>query len=343
MVTSSTLDLSEFCVQLPKIELHAHINGSISPKTMHQLRELKKHKYPELADFVVPEQLDRISDFFPLFKFIYKLTDDEEAVAIATRNVIDEFAKDGVRYLELRTTPRRNEDTGMTKESYLKSVLDVINEPRKEDIIVRLIVSIDRRNTLEEAFEAVDLAVKFRTQNIVGIDLCGDVHQGSFEQLRPAFDKARAEGFYVTLHFNEVVENMVEAPNLLSFGPDRLGHATLLDEPTRQTIYSNRIPIEICMTSNVISKTVKTFEDHHVKDLLVEKHPFVLCTDDKGVFFSDLSNEYAICSTTFNMTRDQLFETSLNSIDAIFGGSGLKSLLKQQWQEWHQVNAHVFN
>ena len=95
----------------------------------------------------------------------------------------------------------------MTKESYLKSVLDVINEPRKEDIIVRLIVSIDRRNTLEEAYEAVDLAVKFRSHNVVGIDLCGDVHQGSFEQLRPAFDKARAEGFYVTLHFNEVRSN----------------------------------------------------------------------------------------------------------------------------------------
>ncbi|KAI9248509.1 hypothetical protein BDA99DRAFT_446218 [Phascolomyces articulosus] len=276
MVTTA-LDLSEFCVALPKIELHAHINGSISPKTMLHLKELKKSRYPELANFEVPEQLDRISDFFKLFKFIYKLTDDEEAVSIATRNVIDEFAKDGVRYLELRTTPRRNADTGMTKESYLKAVLDVMNEPRQDDIIVRLIVSIDRRNTLEEAFEAVDLAVKFRSQNVVGIDLCGDVHQGSFEQLRPAFEKARNEGFYVTLHFNEVVENMVEAPNLLSFKPDRLGHATLLDEPTRQNIYSNAIPIEICMTSNVISKTVKTFAEHHVKDLLLENHPFVLC------------------------------------------------------------------
>ncbi|KAI9480241.1 hypothetical protein BDB00DRAFT_857936 [Zychaea mexicana] len=339
MVTA--LDLSEFCVQLPKIELHAHINGSISPKTMHRLREIKKHKYPELADFTIPERLDRISDFFPLFKFIYKLTDDEEAVGIATRNVIDEFAQDGVRYLELRTTPRRNPDTGMTKESYLKAVLSAVNEPR-DNIIVRLIVSIDRRNTLEEAYEAVDLAMEFRSQNVVGIDLCGDVHQGSFEQLRPAFDKARTEGFHVTLHFNEVKENMVEAPNLLSFGPDRLGHATLLDDYARQTIYANSIPIEICMTSNVVSKTVETFADHHVKDLLKEGHPFVLCTDDKGVFFSDLSNEYAVCSTTFNMTRDQLFEASLRSIDAIFAGPELQSQLKQQWCEWREANATAF-
>ncbi|KAI8147604.1 hypothetical protein BJV82DRAFT_508333 [Fennellomyces sp. T-0311] len=346
----AVLDLPEFCVQLPKIELHAHINGSISPKTMNQLRELKKTKYPDLVNFKVPDQLDQISEyvrliprssFFPLFKFIYKLTDDEAAVGIATRNVIDEFAKDGVKYLELRTTPRRNSDTGMTKESYLKAVLEAVNEPRA-DIIVRLIVSIDRRNTLEEAYEAVRLATQFRDQNVVGIDLCGDVHQGSFEQLLPAFEKAKTEGFKVTLHFNEVKENMVEAPTLLAFGPDRLGHATLLDDAQRQTIYRKDIPIEICMTSNVLSKTVGTFADHHVKDLLVENHPFVLCTDDKGVFFSDLSNEYAICSQTFNMTRDQLYEASYKSIDAIFADQQTKDQLKQQWQAWRKAHAGEF-
>ena len=50
--------------------------------------------------------------FFPLFKFIYQLTDDEESIRIATRNIIDEFAKDNVKYLELRTTPRKNDETG---------------------------------------------------------------------------------------------------------------------------------------------------------------------------------------------------------------------------------------
>lgn len=94
----------------------------------------------------------------------------------------------------------------MTKESYLAAVLSVINEPR-DDIIVRLIVSIDRRNTLEEAYEAVDLATKFRSQNVVAIDLCGDVSKGSFAALKPAFDKAKSLGFKITLHFNEASVN----------------------------------------------------------------------------------------------------------------------------------------
>lgn len=165
----------------------------------------------------------------------------------------------------------------MTKISYLEAVTNVIEEPRSDDIVVKLIVSIDRRNSLEEAQEVVDLALKFRSKGIVGIDLCGDVTQGSFDVLKPAFIRAQEHGFKITLHFNEIQENVIEAPSLLSIKPDRLGHATLLDDFCRKTIYEQNIPVEVCMTSNVLCKTVPTFEEHHIKELLSDKHPFVLC------------------------------------------------------------------
>ncbi|KAI8078125.1 uncharacterized protein B0P05DRAFT_637642 [Gilbertella persicaria] len=274
-------NLADFCTKLPKVELHAHINGSLSPATMRELVERKKEQKPELAQFQIPDVLT-IYNFFPLFRFIYQLTDDEESVCIATRNVIREFAQDGVKYLELRTTPRKNSETGMTKISYLEAVVSVLHEPRKEDIVVNLIVSIDRRNTLEEAEEVVDLALAFRSRGVVGIDLCGDVKQGSFEALKPAFLRAQKHNFPITLHFNEVIENMVEGPDLLAIKPDRLGHATFLDEYCRKVIYEHNIPVEICMTSNLLCKTVNTYEEHHIKELLYDKHPFILCTDDKA-------------------------------------------------------------
>ncbi|KAI8393651.1 uncharacterized protein BYT42DRAFT_551783 [Radiomyces spectabilis] len=336
------MDFVQFCKKLPKIELHAHINGSISPQTMKELVKRKKATKPELADFSIPEGLEYITDFFPLFKFIYQLTDDEESVRLVTRRTIDEFAEDGVRYLELRSTPRANPETGMTKESYVASVLSVVNEPR-QNIRVKLIISIDRRNTLEEAQEVVDLAIKFRDQGIVGIDLCGDVMVGSFDKLKPAFERAKAEHFKITLHFNEVKENIPEAPSMLSVNPDRLGHATLLDDASRETIYKNQCPIEVCMTSNVLCKTVSSYEAHHVKDLLKQGHPFVLCTDDKGVFFSELSNEYAKAGVAFDMTREQLFQASFQAIDAIFDDDRVKETLKQDWQTWRKLNQQEFS
>jgi adenosine deaminase len=302
---------------------------------MRELVERKKAAKPELANFQIPDSLDRIDDFFPLFKFIYQLTDDEESVRIATRNIINEFAKDNVKYLELRTTPRKNDETGMTKHSYLSAVTSVIQEARN-DIIVKLIVSIDRRNNLDEAQEVVDLALAFRSQGVVGVDLCGDVKVGLFENLRPAFERAKQHGFPLTLHFNEIEENVSESSSLLSIQPDRLGHATFLDDYCRKTIYGQNIPVEICMTSNILCKTVKTFEEHHIKELLVDKHPFILCTDDKGVFFSESSNEYRIAAETFNLNEEELFTITLRSIDAIFAGDDIKQTLKQDFLNWRK-------
>ncbi|KAJ2956018.1 hypothetical protein NQZ79_g8073 [Umbelopsis isabellina] len=336
--------LKAFCVELPKIELHAHINGSISHETIAKLRERKRESKPHLADYKIPENsLDDIADFFPLFKLIYQLTDDIEAIRLITKDVIDEFAHDGIKYLELRSTPRKYDDTDLqTKEDYVRAVLSVINEPR-DDIIVKLILSVDRRNTLDEAMEAVDLAIKYQNQGVVAVDLCGDVHAGSFDMLKPAFLKAQQHGLKVTLHFCEVPENLPEAPSLLEISPNRLGHATLLDEACRKHIYDHRIPIEICMTSNVLSKTVPTYEEHHLKELLANGQPFCICTDDKGVFRADLSDEYIQAAKAFSMTNTQLYKASFQSIDAIFADDSVKDHLRTQWQKWFDSNNKYFH
>ncbi|SAM05052.1 hypothetical protein [Absidia glauca] len=345
MTNLSDSNLSDFCLKLPKIEAHAHINGSLSPSTMRALVARKVDVNPELAAFEIPDSLNCIDDFFSLFKFIYQLTDDEASVTFATQKVIEEFAADGVRYLELRTTPRANADKGMTKHSYLQAVIQAIEQQQQANMKTRLIISIDRRNTLEEAQETVDLALHFQqcSNVVVGVDLCGDVMKGSFLALKPAFERARQQGgFKLTLHFNEVAENIPEAPELLSIRPDRLGHATLLDDYSRTTVYQQAIPVEICMTSNVFSKTVATYEDHHVKQLLEEDHPFILCTDDKGVFGSDLSNEYVLAAKTFGLDRHQLFEASFKSIDYVFADQETKDQLKADWLAWKKDNQDLF-
>ncbi|GAB5586164.1 hypothetical protein Unana1_01064 [Umbelopsis nana] len=341
---ATTENLKLFCTSLPKVELHAHINGSISFETIRKLTERKKAEKPHLTEYQIPENsLDKIDDFFPLFKFIYQLTDDTEAIKIITEDIINEFAKDGTKYLELRSTPRKYADTDLkTKDDYVQAVLSVINQPR-DDIIVKLILSVDRRNTLDEAMETVDLAIKYKNHGVLAVDLCGDVHAGSFDTLKPAFLKAQQHGLKVTLHFCEVPENLPEAPSLLAISPDRLGHATLLDNACRNHIYQHQIPIEICMTSNVLSKTVPTYEDHHLKELLAAGQPFVICTDDKGVFRADLSDEYMQAAKAFSMSHKQLFEASLRSIDAIFSDDATKQTLRTRWQDWYNDNTHYFD
>ncbi|CAG8473970.1 9681_t:CDS:2 [Acaulospora colombiana] len=275
----SLKELEKFARELPKIELHAHLNGSLSPETLQYLVDIKKEEKPHLTNFKIPKKrLDTINEFFLIFDFIYQLTDDEETVAYITEAVIRDFHKDGVKYLELRSTPRKNESKGMTGESYVRAIISTIQKfPSSEcDIIVRLILSISRKDSLEEAMETADLAIKYKKAGVVGVDLCSDPSRGHIDNVKPAFVKAKSHGLKVTLHFGEIESNMLEHASMLTIPPDRVGHATYLDPYSRDYILSNKLPIEICMTSNVTCNTVKDYNEHHIKSFLSMEHPCCL-------------------------------------------------------------------
>ncbi|CAJ0925455.1 16770_t:CDS:2 [Entrophospora sp. SA101] len=119
---------------------------------------------------------------------------------------------------------------------------------------------------------------------------------------------------------------------MLSISPDRIGHATHLDPDSKKYLAENPIPIEMCMTSNILLNSVKSYQEHHIKDFLFIKYPCCLSTDDKGVFFSDLSDEYAIAASTFSLTQQQLYELSYQCIDCIFDNDVTKEHLKTLWK-----------
>jgi adenosine deaminase len=105
-----------------------------------------------------------------------------------------------------------------------------------------------------------------------------------------------------------------------------------------ELILEKNVPLELCMTSNVICKTVTSYEDHHIRDFFPD-HPCSLCTDDMGIFGSTLSQEYAIAAQTFNMDKRQLFDLSRNSIDSIFAGEAVKEKLREEWDRFWRDQA----
>ena len=148
------VDRGKFYQDLPKVELHAHLNGSISTETMRRLVRLHRERWPGEA---MPDQCDLVveggeygtsKDPFLIFPVIHAVTDNLEAVRIVTREVIKEFAEDGVRYLELRTTPREVPGR-MTGGEYCEAVLEQIRRAAREEdtscLTVKLLLSIDRR------------------------------------------------------------------------------------------------------------------------------------------------------------------------------------------------------
>jgi len=184
-----TSDQLTFLQSLPKAELHAHLNGSIPLPSLQALA--RSHPIAVSKEGLPPEvskgieiltkgfHLDSIYDFFGLFPAIYALTSNEEALAGVTRDVLNHFlapdSKTGYiqcQYMELRTTPRKT--PSMTRRQYLEAVLGEVEKWSREQ--TALIVSLDRRMSLEDVDEVVNLAIALKDdgRRVVGIDLCGD-------------------------------------------------------------------------------------------------------------------------------------------------------------------------
>uniref|UniRef100_A0A3B5QUZ7 N6-Methyl-AMP deaminase n=1 Tax=Xiphophorus maculatus TaxID=8083 RepID=A0A3B5QUZ7_XIPMA len=311
-------DNAEFYKDLPKVELHAHLNGSVSVQTMEKLIRRKPHLNIEHSMTAIGKgQRRTLDECFEVFKVIHKLVDTEEDILMVATDVIKEFAADNVKYLELRSTPREENHTRLTKKSYIETVIKAIQQCKNEgvDIDVRFLVAIDRRNGAEVAMETVKLAEEFMLSSgglVVGIDLSGDP---------------------------TVPSQLEESELLLNLPPDRIGHGTFLhpemggSQSLVDRAVKGRIPLEICLTSNVKGQTVPTYSQHHFRYWYQLGHPCVICTDDKGVFCTDSSQEYQLAASAFGLRPEAVWTLSERAVDCIFAGDEVKQQLRQKWTE----------
>ncbi|DBA90010.1 TPA: hypothetical protein ACH3X2_004337 [Trebouxia sp. C0005] len=330
-------DQLRFCQTLPKIELHAHLNGSIRESTIRELAE-KQGLSPETLRFLSKTGTRSLPEGFKLFAVIHTITTTHAILTRITREVVEDCADDNIVHLELRTTPKARPEHGMTKASYCDAVLAGLQQyistqesTGHRPISTGLILSIDRRETAAQAQETVDLAIRLGRHQVIGIDLSGDPTLNSWHDWSSALNKARQHGLKITLHAAEVYAPE-ETEHMLQFRPDRLGHMCCLSPSLEQQLFSTKIPVELCLSSNVITASVKGFPDHHFLPFYKAGHPVVLCTDDQGVFQTSLSKEYAIAAQAFQLTEDDLWTLVLRSVDYTFLSKAAKAELTDLMQ-----------
>ncbi|XP_023051818.1 adenosine deaminase-like protein isoform X1 [Piliocolobus tephrosceles] len=334
---------TDFYSELPKVELHAHLNGSISSHTMKKLiaqkPDIKIHDQMTVIDKGKKRTLE---ECFQMFQTIHQLTSSPEDILMVTKDVIKEFADDGVKYLELRSTPRRENATGMTKKTYVESILEGIKQSKQEnlDIDVRYLIAVDRRGGPLVAKETVKLAEEFFLSTegtVLGLDLSGDPTVGQAKDFMEPLLEAKKAGLKLALHLSEIPNQKKETQILLDLLPDRIGHGTFLNSGERGSldlvdfVRQHRIPLELCLTSNVKSQTVPSYDQHHFGFWYSIAHPSVICTDDKGVFATHLSQEYQLAAETFNLTQSQVWDLSYESINYIFASDSTRSELRKKW------------
>ncbi|KAH8383814.1 hypothetical protein KR009_010656 [Drosophila setifemur] len=317
--------MKQFLKGLPKVELHAHLNGSLGLDSLRDLGERlygsTSEEFSHLCNQFI--RFDKDSDLdacFEKFSFVHQLTSTLEGLRYATELVVRDFSQDNVQYVELRTTPKANGN--YSRREYLQHVVEAIIEVRVKypGILVKLLPSINRAEPLTVAEETVSLSLEFAQSHpdlILGIDLSGNPSKGKFADFAPLLSRARKEGLKLVIHCAEI-ENPSEIKEMLEFGMSRCGHGTFLSTEDIAYLKNHNIPIECCLTSNIKSGTVPSLEEHHLKRLMAAEAHKVICTDDSGVFDTTLTQEFLLASETFGLSRDQCVALTLEAVHHSF-------------------------
>lgn len=323
----------EFCRKLPKVERHAHINGSIRRATLEELYENLQNDKKTSANAVniISGDTRSLSEMFEVFSIVHRVVRGADLLARVTREILEDMHADGVVYAELRTTPREHLDAGLDRRAYVDAVLQGIESHRRRSkgnvfCVARLVLCIDRKDSVEVAEEAVDLAIEFKDRGVVGLDLCGDPARGWGRwkhDWQPAFERARRDAdLKVTLHAAEMAGMEEELASMLAWRPDSLGHLCYVPRDLEKRIFESGIPVEICLSSNLLSNSVESYSAHHMSRYLDRGHPLAICTDDVLVFGSPLSREYAIAMSTFHLDQDQILQLARSALQTSFLETG---------------------
>ena len=351
---------AKFCHNLLKVELHAHLHGSIRNDTLLDLSNKNGCKKFLLEDVLVKDADRRtLKDCFYIFDQIHGAVKYLEDLERITLECLDDFARDNVVYLELRTTPRvlkvSGSDDDARKEDCVRCLLCTILKWRDRQrtnkcggvvMDARVLLSIDRRGSLEDAVNTVNLVRKINSPLIVGIDLGGNPTVGRGEFTRrylPALQLARSLGIKLTVHSAEVWDDdgVDEINDILKFSPERVGHLVCIAKDQLQEFLDSpkRPSIEICLTSNLKTRPelFNCISNHPLRNIIQTEQlscadknatSICICTDDCGVFQSTLSNEYEKAAIALKLSRSRLYEIALSAVDGIFADDSVKHDLR---------------
>lgn len=290
---------------------------------------------------------DALSKCFSVFDAVHRLIVSCDHVRRITREALDDFAEDNAVLVELRTTPKELPAWNVTRRSYVEAVLAGIEDHKRSCgrpvLEMALILSVDRRGSADAAVETVRLAAELRDAGhpVVGVDLCGDpAGSPGWRGLAPALQQARRLGLFVTIHLAELDSMDDETAEILRWRPDRVSHAVHLSAETRAELVRSGIPLEACLSSNVLTGSapgtlcslgrVADASDHHAFDLQKLGVPVCLCTDDPGVFETCLSRELAIAD--FDLAASLCAQR--DAVRASFVSEASKAELLERLDAW---------
>lgn len=325
--------------ELPKIELHCHLDGSLRTDTVIELAkevgvDLYGKSYDEVKELlVVPEDCPSLDIYLKRFDLPLKLMQNEKNLKRIAFELIEDVSKENVKYIEIRFAPLLHNRKGLNIKQIISAVLDGMKEgEEKFGVKSSLILSLLRHHSVDSVYEVFEEGKEFLGKGVVAVDLAGAEFEGFVPAYKEAFEKAREMGYRVTIHAGETGYsiNVIDAINLL--GAERIGHAVAIenDEAAYQLVKENNVILEMCPKSNIQTKAVDSYANHPAKKFLGDGLKVNLSTDNRTVSNLDLTEQCNSINEVSGLSLEECKKIYLNSIEGAFCNDETKEWLRVQ-------------
>nr|WP_199785517.1 MULTISPECIES: adenosine deaminase [unclassified Streptomyces] len=318
-------DPHAFIAGLPKAELHVHHVGSASPRIVSELAA----RHP---DSEVPTDPEALADYFTFTDFahfiqvylsVVDLIRTPEDVRLLTYEVARDMARQQVRYAELTITPFSSTRRGIDERAFMDAIEDARKAAEADfGTVLRWCFDIPGEAGLVSADETLRLATddRLRPEGLVSFGLGGPEIGVPRPQFKPYFDRAVAAGLHSVPHAGETTGPGTVWDALTELQAERIGHGTSAAQDPKLLAHlaEHRIPLEVCPTSNIATRAVRTLDEHPIKEFVRAGVLVTVNSDDPPMFGTDLNSEYAVAARLLGLDERGIAELAKNAVHASF-------------------------
>lgn len=298
---------------MPKVELHLHLDGSIPLQFLYQVLDgtISKKQIREKA--VVSQNCHSLTEYLEKFDLPISVMQTKENLEEITYELGKELKKENVIYAEIRFAPFFHTKQGLTLDEVVESVLKGI---KRSPVKMGLILCCMRGFSLEKNLQIVELCKKYQNQNVVAFDLAGDESKFPTSLYRTLFERGQKLNLNYTIHAGETagIESIEEAIN---FKTKRIGHGVQIQNHYSLLI-DNDITLEMCPSSNLHTKVVSSIRNYPLYNLYKNGVKVTINTDNRTVSNTTLTKEYDILQKNFSFTLEDFKKMNIQALQSSF-------------------------
>ncbi len=320
------------------LDLHVHLDGSLSADTARALGKMQGIDLPETDELLMrrlqaPRDCRDLNEYLTSFEFPLQLLQTPEAMEEAVARLLAEQWQEGVIYSEIRFAPQLHTRKGMDQYEAAEAALEGLYRGiRQSGIQAGLILCMMRGNGNEADNRiTIDVAKRYLGNGVAALDLAGAEGLYPTENYASLFAYAQEQDIPFTVHAGEA-DGPKSVKSALSFGARRIGHGVraVQDKQLLNKIAENSIFLELCPTSNMQTKIFTQISDYPLHELMEAGVRVTINTDNRTVSDTTPAREMSLMQETFGLTDSQIRQLLLNAADAAFATDAVKNDLRKK-------------